>query len=199
MRPTLLRYDGGVLQAYVHVWIIGPNLIVLVVTQIPLDSPTPSQEFIVSSVRPPWIRPARKKNTIVSRSTGSVESLLQDTSEFASDPISIAIASTPFSPSTSLSPVMSTSSQREVTPTPSRPLLDRAGAGVGAGGLSMFMPSTELMSIFGDGDLDIAGLFPSSAFPGFPTDQLGDAPYEEALARRGSQGSDEMAGFVTSS
>jgi hypothetical protein len=162
-------------------------------TQIPLDSPTPSQEFLVSSVRPPWIRPARKKNPPVSRSTGSAESLLQDTSEFASDPISIAAASTPFSLTTYLSPVMSTSSQREVTPSPSRPLLDRAGAGAGAGGVAMLMPSTELMSIFGDSDLDVAGLFPSSALPGFPTDQLGDAPYGEALARRGSQGS-EMAG-----
>lgn len=171
---------------------VSPNLIVLVVTQIPLDSPTLSQEFIVSSVRPPWIRPARKKNTAVSRSTGSVESLLQDTSEFASDTISIAVESTPFGPSSCLSPVMSTSPQREVTPTSSRPLLDRAGAG--AGGLSMLMPSTELMSIFGDDDFDVASLFPTSAFPGFPTDQLDNA----ALARRGSQGSEEMAGLVTS-
>jgi hypothetical protein len=175
-----------------------PNLTVLVVTQIPLDSPTPSHEFIVSSVRPPWIRPARKKNT---RSTGSVESSPQHTSEFTGDLTPIAPASTPFSPTTGLSPVMSTSSQREfsaVTVSYPGPLFDSAGAGVGASGLELFMPSEELMSLFGDGDIDVEGLFPPSALPGFTTDRPGDAPYGEALARRGSQGSDEMAGLVNS-
>jgi hypothetical protein len=35
------------------------------------------------------------------------------------------------------------------------------------------------MSIFGDSDLDVSGLFPTSAFPGFTMDRLGDSPYGE--------------------
>jgi hypothetical protein len=132
-----------------------------------------------------------------------MESPLQDTSEFASDHISFAQASTPFSLTTSLSPVMSTLSQREYsagTTSSSGPLLDPAGgAGAGAGGdQKLFMPSEELMSIFGDSDVEVAGLFPPSAFPGFTVDRLGDAPYGENLARHGSQGSDEMAEFASS-
>ena len=179
----------------------SPSLIVLVVTQIPLDNPTPSHEFIVSPVRPPWIRPARKKNAPVSRSTGSVESPPQDTSEFAGDPISIASASTPFSLTTDLSPVMSTFSRREfsaVTPSSSGPLLDPAGAGAGAAGLEMFMPSEELMSLFGEGHLDVGSLFLPSVLPGFNADRPGDAPYGDALARPESEGSDGMAGLVSS-
>jgi len=42
-------------------------------TQIPLDNETISQELITSSTRPPWIRPARKKNPSGPRSTGSVD------------------------------------------------------------------------------------------------------------------------------
>jgi hypothetical protein len=184
----------------------SPHLIVFVVTQIPLDNPTSSDEFIPNPVRPPWIRPARKKNPPVPRSTPSMESPPQDTSEFPSDHMSFAQASTPFSLITSLSPVMSTLSQREYsagTTSSSGPLLDPAGgagAGAGAGGgQKLFMPSEELMSIFGDSDLDVAGLFPPSAFSGFTMDRLGDAPYGENLARHGSQGSDEMAEFVSSS
>jgi hypothetical protein len=61
------------------------------------------------------------------------------------------------------------------------------------------MPSDELMSIFGDdSDLDVGGLFPPSALPGFTMDRLGDAPHGENSARHGSQGSDEMAEFVSS-
>jgi hypothetical protein len=175
---------------------------VFVVTQIPLDSPTSSDEFIPNPVRPPWIRPARKKNPPVPRSTPCMESPPQDTSELASDHIAFAQASTPFSLISSLSPVMSTLSQREysagTTTSSSGPLLDPAG-GVGpGGGQNLFIPSEELMSIFGDSDLDVAGLFPPSAFPGFTMDRLGDAPYGENLARHGSQGLDEMAEFVYS-
>jgi hypothetical protein len=174
-----------------------------VVTQIPLDSPTYSDEFIPNPVRPPWIRPARKKYPPVPRSTPCVESPPQDTSELASDPISFAQASAPSSLITGLSPVMSTGlSRREYSAgtTSSGPLLDPAGgAGAGAdGGQNLFIPSEELVSIFGDSDLDIAGLFPPPAFPGFTMDRLGDAPYGENAARHGSRGSDEMAEFVSS-
>ncbi len=118
----------------------SPHLIVFVVTQIPLDSPT-SDEFIPNPVRPLWIRPARKKNPPVPRSTPCMESPPQGTSELASDHISFAQASAPSSLITTLSPVMSTGlSRREYsagTTSSSGPLLDPAGgagAGAGAGG-----------------------------------------------------------------
>jgi hypothetical protein len=170
----------------------SPHLIVFVVTQIPLDSPTSSDEFIPNPVRPPWIRPARKKNPTVPRSTPCMEPPPQDTSDLASDHIAFAQASTPFSLASSLSPVMSTLSRREysagTTASYSEPFLDPAG-GVGPGsGQNLFIPSEKLMmSIFGDRDLDAAGLFPPSAFPGFTMDRLDDAPYGENLARHGSQ------------
>lgn len=176
----------------------------LVVTQIPLDSPTSSHEFRVSPVRPPWIRPARKKNPPVTRSTGSVESPPQDTSEFTSEfagDRTLIAPAIPFSPTTGLSPVMSTSPQLEfsaVTASYLGPLLNPAGVGAVQSGLGLFMPSEELMSLFGDSDVDVEGLFPPSALPGFTTDRPGDAPYGEASARRGSEGSDEMVGLVTS-
>jgi hypothetical protein len=172
-----MRYDGRVLQAYVHLAsdVTSAHLIVFVVTQIPLDSPTSSDEFIPNPVRPPWIRPARKKNPLVTRSTPCMESPPQDTSELPSDHISFAQASAPFSLITGLSPVMSTLSQREYSVgTPSSSSRPPAG-GVGAGGSqSLFIPSEELMSIFGDGDLDVGGLFPPSAFPEVTMDRLGD-------------------------
>ncbi len=126
---------------------------------------TSSHEFIVNPVRPPWIRPARKKNTPVRRSTPSTESQPQDTSEFASDYISFAPASTPFNLITSFSPVMSALSQREYSgrrTSSSRSLLDPAGAAAAAAdGQKLFRPLEELMAIFGDSDLDVVGLFPS--------------------------------------
>jgi len=170
-------------------------------TKIPLDGPTSSGEFVPNPVRPPWIRPARKKNPSVPRSTPCMESPPQDTSEFASDHISFAQTSTPFNPITSLSPVMSTLSRQEYlagTTPPSEPLLDPAGGAGAAGGQTLFTPSEELMSIFEDTDLGVAGLFPSSAFPGSTMDRLGDAPYGENMARHGSQESNEMAEFVSS-
>lgn len=181
--------------------VTSPNSFVLVVTQIPLECPTPTHDITVSSVRPPWIRPARKKNPSVSRSTGSVESPSQDTSKFAGDPISIALAGTPFSLTAGLSPIMSTSSQQEfstVAASSSGPLIDPAGAGAVAGGLELFIPSDGLMSFFEDGDIDITDSFLSSALSGFPADRRGDAPHVEALAQRRSQGSDEVTGLVSS-
>jgi hypothetical protein len=174
----------------------SPHLIVFSVTQIPLDSPTSSDEFIPNHVRPPWIRPARKKNTPVPRSTPCMESLPQDTSEFASDHDSFAQTNTPFG-------LMSTHFRREYsagTASSSGPLLDPAGgarAGVGSG-QKPFIPSGELMSIFGDNDLDVVGLLPPSALPGSTIDRLRDAPYRENLARHGRRGSDKMAEFVSS-
>jgi hypothetical protein len=145
-------------------------------------------------VRPPWIRPARKKILPVPRSTPYIESPPQDASELASDHISFARASTPFS-------LMSTLFRREYsagTTSSPGPLVDPAG-GAGAGGSqNLFITSEELISIFGDSDLDVAGLFPPSAFPEFSMDRPGDAPYGENLAQHGKQGSDEMAEFVSS-
>jgi len=59
------------------------------------------------------------------------------------------------------------------------------------------VPSAELMALFGDGGLDVTGLIPQSAL-GCATDRPSDRPYGEALARRRSQGSDDMAGLVAS-
>ena len=75
--------------------------------------------------------------------------------------------------------------------------LNPAGAGPGVGGLELPMPSAELMALFGDGGLDVIGLFPQSAL-GFTTDRPSDKPYGEAVARRRSQGSGDMAGLVAS-
>ena len=173
----------------------------LVVTQIPLEFPTPTHEITVSSVRPPWIRPARKKNPLVSRSTGSVEFPLQDMSEFAGDPISIAPAGTPFSLTTGLSPAMPASFQQEfptVAASSSGPLIDPTGAGAVAGGSELLNPSLGLLSLFEDGDIDITDSFPPFALSGFPTDRRADAPHVEALTQRGSQGPDEITGLVSS-
>jgi len=174
---------------------------VFLVTQIPLDSPTSSDEFVPNPVRPPWIRPVRKKYPPVSRSTSYMESPPQDTSEFASDPISFAQPSTSFNLITSLSPFMPTLSRREYladSSSSSGPLFDPAGGAGADDGQNLFLPSEELMSIFGDSNLDVAGLFPPPALPGFTMDRLGDVPYGENLARNGSQGSDKMAEFVSS-
>jgi hypothetical protein len=170
------------------------HLIIFVVTQIPLDSPTSSDISIPNSVRPPWIRPARKKNLPVLRSTPCIESPPQDTSEFSSDHISFAQASTPFS-------LMSILFRKEYPAgTASSPgsFIDPAG-GAGAGGSqTLFIPSEDLISIFGDSDLDVAGLFPPSAFSEFSMDRPGDAPYGEDSAGHAKQGSDKMAEIVSS-
>ncbi len=160
--------------------------------------PTSSHDFLVNPVRPPWIRPARKKNPSVPRSTASMESPPQDTSEFASDPISLAPARIPLNLFTGVSPVTSTLAQREYsigTASSSGPLLDPDG-GARGDDQKLFMPSEELMSILRDTDLDIAGMFPPSAFPG-STNRPDGAPYGEDLAGHGSQGSDGMAEFVS--
>jgi len=179
-----------------------PNLTALAVTQIPLDNQTISRELIVSSARPPWIRPARKKNPSVPRSTGGVESPPQDAPEFTTGntgPISAAPGSTPFNLATGISPVTPTPSQPEFSVGTGSPSgqLDPAGAGAGVGGLELPVPSAELMALFGDGGLDVTGLFPQSAL-GCTTDRPSDKPYGEALARRRSQGLDDMAGLVAS-
>ena len=178
-----------------------PNLTALAVTQIPLDNQTISRELIVSSARPPWIRPARKKNPSAPRSTGGVESPPQDAPEFTGNtgPISAAPPSTPFSLATGISPVTPTRSQPEFPVGGGSPSgqLDPAGAGAGVGGLELPLPSADLMTLFGDGGLDVTGLFPQSAL-GCTTDRPSDEPYGEALAQRRSQGSDGMVGLVAS-
>lgn len=173
---------------------ISPHLIVFAVTQIPLDSPTSSDEFMPIPVRPPWIRPACKKNPLVPRSTPGMESLSQDTSEFFNDHNSFAQPSTPSS-------LMSTLIRREYsagTTSSSGPLLDPSGEAEANGGQKLFAPSEELMSIFGDNDLDVTGLFPPSAFPGSTMDRLGDAPCGDNLARHERQGSDQKVEFMSS-
>lgn len=179
----------------------SPDLTALVVTQIPLDNQTISRELIVSSTRPPWIRPARKKNPPAPRSTGGVESPPQDTPEFVGNTISTALASTPFNLATDFSPVTPTQPQPDflVGAEPSSGQLDHAGAGAGAGGLELPMPSAELLALFGDGSLDVTGLLSPPVLSGCTTDSSSHAPYGEDLPRRGSQGSDELSGLVASS
>jgi hypothetical protein len=178
-----------------------PNLTALSVTQIPLDNQTISRELIVSSARPPWIRPARKKNLSAPRSTGGVESPLQDAPELTgnTEPISVAPPSTPFSPATGIFPVTPTRSQPEFsvgTGSPSEQL-NPAGAGSGVGNLELPLPSADLMALFEDGGLDVTGLFPQSAL-GCTMDRPSDKSYGEAPARRRSQASGDMAGLVAS-
>lgn len=179
-----------------------PNLTSLAVTQIPLDNQTISRELIVGSARPPWIRPARKKNPSAPRSTGSVESPPQDAPEFTgkSGLICTASASTPFNLATGISPVTPTRSQPEFSVGTESPpgQLDPAGARAGVGGLELPMPSAELMALFGDGGLDVTSLFSQSAPLGCTTDRPSDRLYGEALARRRSQGSDDMVGLIAS-
>lgn len=131
-----------------------------------------------------------------------MESPPQDTSELASNHISFPQATAPSNLIASLSPDVSTLSRGEysaVTTSSSGPLDPAGGTGTGpSGGQNLFMPSEELMSIFGDNDLDVGGLFPPSAFPEFTMDRLGDAPYGENVTRHGSQGSDEIAEIVSS-
>ena len=173
------------------------NLIALVVTQIPLDNQTISPDLIVNSARPPWIRPARKKNSSAPRSAGSVESPPQDISEFVGSTLSTAPASTPFGLSTSIS-VAPTQSQSEFpvgTLSPFEQLLDPAGTGTEARASCQGLPSAELMALFGDGGLDVAGLFPRLVVPGVTIDRPSVARYGGVHARHGSQGSDEMTGL----
>ena len=167
-----------------------------VATQIPLDNQTISRELIVSSTRPPWIRPARKKNPSVPRSTGGVELPSQDTPEL--NPISTAQAGSPFNLATDFSPVAPTRSRPDflVDTQSSSGHLDPAA--VGARGLELPMPSAELLALFRDGSLDITGLLSPSVLSGSTTDRPGHTRYGEDLPRRGSQGSDELSGLVAS-
>lgn len=60
---------------------IDPGPFPLIVTQIPLDTPSLSQEFPQTKPLPPWIRPVRKKTPSAPRSSGSHESPQDNTSE----------------------------------------------------------------------------------------------------------------------
>jgi hypothetical protein len=148
------------------------SLTELVVTQIPLDNPAIPQELTVSSTRPPWIRPARKKNRSASRSTAGVDSTSQDTSEFVVSPITTAQVNTAFSLVRCFSPdapnqtprrfSAGTDATREQFLDPlersegDRLELQEHDAGVGT------MPI-----LFGDGHLDVTGLF-STGIMGYP-------------------------------
>lgn len=182
----------------------------LVVTQIPLDNPTISQELITSSTRPPWIRPARKKNPSGPRSTGSVESPLQDTSEFATSSVSTAPPNAPFNLTAGFSSVAQTQSPRRFsakTASPTEQLHDSSRAGVGNLELlkpdsdtrSMPMPSAELMALVKDcglDGLDVTGLFPQQSDPGFMADLQAGIPYGGCLVQGACLGSNGMAGIV---
>jgi hypothetical protein len=169
-----------------------PNLIALPVTQIPLDNLTISRELIGSSERPPWIRPARKKNVSTPRSTGAVGLPPHNTPEFTGN-LSCAPACTPLDLATDSAPVALSQCQQEFsvdTASPSEQFPNPAG------GFEFPMPSAELMALLGDGCVDVVGLFLQSASPEFATDRLSLAPHGDVLPRCGSQGADEVAGLV---
>jgi len=179
---------------------------VLVVTQIPLDNQTISQELITSSMRPPWIRPARKKNLPGPHSTGSVELPPPDASEFASSPVSTASPNVLFT-ATGFSSVAQTQSPRRFsveTASPKGQFLESSRAG--ANNLEhptsdpdanpMPMPSIELMALVGDGGLDVANLFPQQSVPGFMSDLQTETPYGECLVQGAYLGSNGMAGIA---
>jgi len=178
----------------------------LVVTQIPLDNPTISQELITSSVRPPWIRPARKKNPSGPRSTGSVESPPQDMSEFTSSPVSTAPPNVPFNVTAGFSPVTQTQSPRRfsVETASSTELLEPSRAGAGNLELpksdsdtgSMPMPSADLMALVEDDGLDVTNLFSQQSVPGFMADLQAGTPYGQCLVQGAYLGSNGMAGIV---
>ena len=174
----------------------------LVVTQIPLDNLTISQELITSSARPPWIRPARKKNPSGPRSTGSVESPPQDTSEFASIPIFTAPPNAPFNPTTGFSSVAQTQRFSAEIASPTGQFHEPLRAGAGSLELpesdsdAISMPSVELMALVEDSGLDVAGLFPRQTVPGFMGDLQAGTSYGECLVQGVFLGSNGMAGMV---
>ena len=179
-------------------------LIALVVTQIPLDNQTISQEFITSSTRPPWIRPARKKNPSGPRSTGSVDLPLHDRLEFASSPVSTTPPNTLFNLLTSFSSIAQTQSPRRFsveTASLTGQLLDPSRA---AGG-SLELPKSdldtrsipvELMALVESSSIDVASLFPHQSVPGFMAEAQAGTPYGECLVQGTHLGSNEMAGIV---
>ena len=182
-------------------------LIALVVMQIPLDNQTISQELITSSTRPPWIRPARKKNPSGPRSTGSVGSPPHDTSDSASSSVNTAPSKAPFNLTAGLSSVAQTQSLQRFsveTISPTGQLLDPSRAGASNLELpksdldtsSMPMPPVELIALVDDGGIDVASLFPQQSIPGFTTDIQGDTPYGECSVQGAYLGSNGMAGVV---
>jgi hypothetical protein len=183
------------------------ELILHSVTQIPLDNPTIPQELTVSSVRPPWIRPARKKIPSAPRSTAGIDSIPQDTSEFVVSPITDALVDTPFSLAGSFSPIapsqsprrfsLGTDAPQEELHNPSQPRGGQLGPPKHDPSLgAMSMPSAELMTPFGDGDFDVASLFPRPGMPEFTTDLPDDVSFGQGLLGCGSGGSNGTAGVV---
>lgn len=177
-----------------------------VVTQIPLDNQIISQELITSSTRPPWIRPARKKNPSGPRSTGSAELPPPDASEFASSPVSTASLNVPFT-AAGFASVAQTQSPRRFsveTASPKGQFLEASRAG--ASNLehpksdpdtnSMPMPSVELIALVEDGGLDVANLFTQQSVSGFIADLQTGAPYGECRVQGAYLGSNDMAGIA---
>lgn len=182
-------------------------LMTFVVTQIPLDNQTISQELITSSTRPPWIRPARKKNPSGPRSAGSAELPPPDASEFASSPVSTASLNVPFT-AVGFSSVAQTQSPRRFsveTASPEGQFLEPSRAGSSnlehprsdPDTSSMPMPSVELMALVEDGGLDVANLFPQQSVPGFMVDLQTGTTYGECLVEGAYLGSNGMAGTVS--
>ncbi|KAF8259235.1 fungal-specific transcription factor domain-containing protein [Lactarius quietus] len=165
-------------------------------TQIPLDNQIISQELMTSSTRPPWIRPARKKNPSGPRSTSSVESPPHDTSEFASSPIS---AAPPNAPSFNLTTGLSSVARNQ---SPQRFSVETFGGGdlelpkSDPDTSSVPMSPVELMAFVEDGGIDVASLFPQQSVPGFLADLQAGTPYEECLGQCTYLGSNGMAGAV---
>jgi hypothetical protein len=186
-----------------HADIALSELILLSVTQIPLDNPTIPQELTVSSARPPWIRPARKKIPSAPRSMAGIDSIPQDTSEFVVNPTADALANTPFSLA-SFSPIAPSQTPRRFSLGTDAPLLNPSRPGGDQLGLpkhdnslgAVPMPSAGLTTLFGEGDLDVAGLFPRSGMPEFTTGFSDDISFGQGFLRRGSDGSNGTAGIV---
>src|SRR6266404_2301462 len=158
-----------------------------VVTQIPLESPTISEELMTTAARPPWIRPARKKNPSGPRSTGSAESPPLDTSEFTSSSVSTAPPNPQFNLTAGFSRVAQTQSPRRFSAETAPPTeqLDPSRARAGNQELpkpisesgSVTMPSAELMALFEGDGFGVAGLFPQLSVPGFTADLEAGNPY----------------------
>jgi len=117
-----------------------------------------------------------------------VESPPQDTSEFASSPVSTAPPNAPFNLTTGFSSVAQTQSPRRFSvgaASHTGQLHDPSRAGAGnlelpksdSDARSMPMPSAELMALVEDGGLDVAGLFPQLSVPGFMADLQAGTSY----------------------
>ncbi|KAI0066865.1 hypothetical protein BV25DRAFT_1796186 [Artomyces pyxidatus] len=193
-------------------------------TQIPLNSPAMSQELLQNSTRPPWIRPVRKKNPSVPRSSGSMDSPSPETfspdmfvdmvgQSSAVNPTSMA-PHAPFSlgsgfpsskPPNGQSQPPSARRYSIDTSSPSSHFLDSNGGSnnVKPDPVAAMSPE-DIMALFNDGNMDMATLFPSPLLPNeFASDLSSDnssipLPYQALSRKRDSHGSGDMIGLVNS-